>query len=190
MLPLLPLVASLAPSLIKLIAGDSAGEVAGQVAQAATTLFGSDEPETIEAAIAQDPGKALEFKARLLDIQDRESERRFQERLKEIEDKGPARTTFANSKGVLVLGMVQVVGYIGVVAAVVWGAFLVLSGSASLAGKDPGTVAVVTGIVSAAVTQLGNMAMQPNSFFYGASHEAVAGVKSFAASIAKMGGGK
>lgn len=187
MLPLLPLVASLAPSLVKLIAGDSAGEVAGQVAQAAAALFGSDDPEKIEAAIAQDPGKALEFRAKLLDIQDRENERRFQERMKEIEDKAHARSAFANNKGVLVLGMVQVIGYIGVVAAVVWGAFAMLSGNASLAGKDPGTVAVVAGIVSAAVTQLGNMAMQPNGFFYGASHEAMAGVKNFAASVAKLG---
>lgn len=188
MLPLLPLVASLAPSLVKLIAGDSAGEVAGQVAQAATALFGSDEPEKIEAAIAQDPAKALEFKAKLLDIQDRENERRFQERMKEIEDKGNARSAFSSNRSVLVLGMVQVIGFILVVVLVVSGAFAFLANGGTLQGMDPGTVGIVSSIITGTVTMLGNMAMMPNQFFYGASQDAVAGVKNFAASIAKIGG--
>lgn len=91
MIPLLPIIAALAPKLISMIAGDSAGEVAGSIAQAATAVFGTDSADEIASAIATDPGKALEFKAKLLDIQDRENERRHQERLSEMADGANAR---------------------------------------------------------------------------------------------------
>jgi hypothetical protein len=187
MLPLLPILTTIAPWLARQVFGEGGAEIAQSVTQIATQVFGTDDPQAIEQAIASDPSKAFEFKKLALELQDREMQRQHDERMAEIGDKANARGSFANNRGVLALGMVQVVGYIGVVAAVVWGAFEFLTGTATLEGKDPGTVAVVASIISASVTQLGNMAMQPNGFFYGASHEAVSGVKNFAASIAKFG---
>lgn len=88
---MLPIVAALVPSLVKWIAGDSAGDVAAKVANAAVDVFGSDKQEDVEAAIARDPQAALTFKAKLLDIQDAEAQRQHAERMKEIEDVSNAR---------------------------------------------------------------------------------------------------
>jgi len=186
MLPLIGLAAQFLPSIVGWAFGDSAEKVTTSVVGAAQEIFGTDDVDQINKAIAADPNLALQFKSKLLDIQAQAQHDAHELSMKEIEDKQSARSSFASNRGVLILGMVQVIGYIVVVGAVVWGAFSMLSGSSSLAGKDPGTVAVVASIVSAAVTQLGNMAMQPNSFFYGSSKEAIDGVKQFASSIGKI----
>jgi hypothetical protein len=88
---MLSVVAALVPSLVKWIAGDSAGEVAAKVADAAVEVFGTDKQEDIEAAIARDPQAALTFKAKLLDIQDAEAQRHHAERMKEMDDAANAR---------------------------------------------------------------------------------------------------
>jgi hypothetical protein len=65
---LLPLVAALAPGLIKHLAGDKAGAVAGQVAAAIRTVAKSDDAVDVELAIA-DPARAAELRLELARIE-------------------------------------------------------------------------------------------------------------------------
>lgn len=64
LLALLPVVAQLAPGLMRALAGDRAGDVTQQVATAVTAVVGSDDPEHVAAAIA-DPTRAAELRLEL-----------------------------------------------------------------------------------------------------------------------------
>lgn len=71
MLPLLPLIgiaASFVPEIVKVIAGDRAGQVAEAVGTAATTIFGTENPAQVNAQAKLDPEKAQAFKLELLRI--------------------------------------------------------------------------------------------------------------------------
>jgi len=64
MAPLIPIamqLAQYAPALIKLLAGEKAGEVAGKVVDVARAVTGIDEPKFAVEAIQMDPAKAAEF---------------------------------------------------------------------------------------------------------------------------------
>ncbi|UXQ89161.1 hypothetical protein [Synechococcus phage MinM1] len=65
---LLPLVASLAPGLIKHLAGDRAGAVASEVASAIGAVVGSQDPADVELALA-DPGRAADLRLELARIE-------------------------------------------------------------------------------------------------------------------------
>ena len=65
---LLPLVASLAPGLIKHMAGDKAGAIAGEVVAAVTRVAGSDDPAKVDLALA-DPARAAELRIELARIE-------------------------------------------------------------------------------------------------------------------------
>lgn len=187
MLPLIGLAAQFLPSIIGWAFGGNAEKVTTSVVGAAQEIFGTDDVDQINKAIAADPNLALQFKSKLLDIQAQAQHDDHERNMKEIEDKASARASFAQNKGVLILGMVQVIGFILVSGGVVYGAFSFLIGDVSLQGKDPGTVALVASIISSTLAVLGTMAMQPNGFFYGSSKDAVDGVKQFASSIGKIG---
>ena len=118
MLPLIPIVASLLPSAVKWLAGDDAGQMTEKVINAAQDLFGTDDPEKIEAAIARDPSLALQFKSKLLDIQDAESQRRHIERVKELDDLANARgrEIALRDKTPAVLAYGVTIGFFGILA--------------------------------------------------------------------------
>ena len=64
MAPLIPIamqLAQYAPALIKLLAGDKAGEVTGKVIDVARAVTGIDDPKFAVEAIQMDPAKAAEF---------------------------------------------------------------------------------------------------------------------------------
>lgn len=72
---LLPVVASLAPTLLRHLAGEQAGAVAQQVATAVRSVVGSDDPAAVQVALA-DPVKAADLKLELAKIEsDAETER-------------------------------------------------------------------------------------------------------------------
>lgn len=64
----LPLVASLAPGLIKHLAGDQAGSIAGEVASAIGAVVGSDDPADIDLAL-RDPQRAADLRLELARIE-------------------------------------------------------------------------------------------------------------------------
>lgn len=72
---LLPLVASLAPALMRHLAGEKAAEVAEQVSTAVQSVVGSDDPQQVALAM-QDPARAADLRLELARIEaDAETER-------------------------------------------------------------------------------------------------------------------
>lgn len=63
--PLIPLLASVAPSIVKWAIGDKAGEVAQGVADIAMRVTGKDTPESAVDALKADPAKMIEFQAQM-----------------------------------------------------------------------------------------------------------------------------
>lgn len=72
---LLPILAGIAPDIIRWIAGDRAGAVAQQVGTVVSAVAGSDDPATVQATLA-DPSKASELRLRLAEIAAAEEEKR------------------------------------------------------------------------------------------------------------------
>ncbi|UFN47926.1 hypothetical protein LPC08_18180 [Roseomonas sp. OT10] len=66
--PLIALATTLLPELVRLVAGDRAGSLAGTVAGAVRELTGTDEPEAARAAIERDPALATQLRLRLAEI--------------------------------------------------------------------------------------------------------------------------
>lgn len=67
-LALLPLLASLAPGLVKALAGDRAGDVAQQVSTAVQAVVGSSEPAEVDLAL-RDPARAADLRLELARIE-------------------------------------------------------------------------------------------------------------------------
>ena len=72
---LLPLIAGIAPEIIRWLAGDRAGEVAQQVGSVVTAVAGSDDAAAVQAALA-DPAKVSELRLRLAEIAAAQEDRR------------------------------------------------------------------------------------------------------------------
>lgn len=69
MLPLIGVLAQIVPSLISAVAGDKAGKVAGQVAEVAKAILGTDNPVDAEKALASlPPDKLVDLKLGLAKI--------------------------------------------------------------------------------------------------------------------------
>lgn len=65
----LALAAEFAPSLIRLFAGDKAGDVAEKVATVAKAVTGEDDPDKAAVVLRQNPELALTFKTRAAEIE-------------------------------------------------------------------------------------------------------------------------
>ena len=68
MLPLVAIATSILPDLIKIIAGDKAGTVATDVANAVKTITGETDPTAAKAKIAADPATATNLQIQLAQI--------------------------------------------------------------------------------------------------------------------------
>lgn len=68
MLPLVAIATSILPDLIKIIAGDKAGTVATDVANAVQTITGETDPAAAKARIAADPATATNLQVKLAQI--------------------------------------------------------------------------------------------------------------------------
>ena len=68
MLPLIPLALSVVPELIRMIAGDRAGVVAGRVADVVQAVTGTTEPTEAQRKLADDPALATTLRLRLAEI--------------------------------------------------------------------------------------------------------------------------
>ncbi len=93
---MLPLVwpafwSNLCPRLLRGSSGDKTGKAVEVVTGAAKQVFGTDDPASLERALAADPAKALEFKRIVLEAEGQERERQHQETLARIVDVQNAR---------------------------------------------------------------------------------------------------
>jgi len=186
--PLLPLIAQFVPGIVGSIFGSNAGEVTKAVTNAAVEVFGTDDKNEIERAIAADPAKALEFKSKLLDIQDREAQRQHAERMAEIGDTANARATFGGDNKVFWLGVI-ILGIFGAVTGgSLWGAFLILTDGLKI--KDPGTVAAVFTMIGSTVSGVGALAGMVVGYFYGSSRSSQQKTAQMGDALAALGRGK
>ena len=62
MMPLVPLLLGIAPTVVSWIMGDKTGAAVSRVTGIARDILGTEDPNGIERAIAEDPNRALQFK--------------------------------------------------------------------------------------------------------------------------------
>jgi len=91
MLPLIPLILDLAPTVAGWIMGDKTGKAVAQVSDIAKKVIGTDNPDDIAKAIAQDPNLALQFKTALIAAEGQERQRQHDEVMAQIADISSAR---------------------------------------------------------------------------------------------------
>src|SRR5437762_7045968 len=85
MFPLVAVATALIPDLIKTIAGDRLGSVAGQVAQTVSRVTGTDDAEAAQARIKQDPAMAADLKLKLAQIAVDEEDRKRKDELAQLQ---------------------------------------------------------------------------------------------------------
>lgn len=181
-LPLLPIIGTFAPWLARQVFGDGTGELVEQVTKIASDVFGTDDPEAIEKAIATDPAKALEFKRLLLDMQDRESQRQHEMRLKELDDVQNARGMYAQSSKVVdSMTILTVAMFFVVNGAALYGCYLLLTWPGAMKVNEF-TLAVAT-MVGSILTYVNSKADTVWGFFFGSSHGSKAKTDAMGASI-------
>lgn len=83
-----------------------------------------------------------------------------------IADTSDARHTFGSNDNVFVLGVCILIGFAILMALVLAGCFLLITGRATI---DPSTVAIGTGMVGTVVGAVAANAQQVVSYFYGSS---------------------
>jgi hypothetical protein len=66
MMPLVPLLLGIAPTVASWLLGDKTGGAVEKVTGIAREILGTDDPSGIEAVIARDPNAALQFKTALI----------------------------------------------------------------------------------------------------------------------------
>ena len=91
---LIPIIATVAPEIVRWLAGARAGEVAQQVSTVVTAVAGGDDPALLRAAM-EDPAKAADLRLRLAEIASAQEDRRREAELAAIraavEDTASAR---------------------------------------------------------------------------------------------------
>lgn len=97
-LALVPLIASVAPELIRFFSGDRAGRVADAAADAVKAITGTDDPAEAAAALA-DPAKATELRVELARIA---ADAEAQARAAEIEELKAYLSDTASARGQVV----------------------------------------------------------------------------------------
>jgi hypothetical protein len=114
LLALLPLVAQLAPGLIRDLAGDRAGDVAQRVTAAVRAVVGGDHPDQLQAAML-DPAKAADLRLELARI---EAEERAAERADDMQRLTASLADIASARA-------QTVELARAGSAIAWGAPIV-----------------------------------------------------------------
>lgn len=179
--PLIPLVTAIAPGLIGHLFGNNAGEVVQKVTDAAVSIFGTDDKTAIEQSIAKDPGLALAFKSKLLEIQDNESQRQHAERMEEIGDKDKARNAFKDNPWVLGIGAGTILLFFLCCGGVLYGCFQIMTEGIKI--KDPGTVAVVFSTLGMLIGLIATQAGMVYQFLYGSNRNSEQKTDVFAAQL-------
>lgn len=167
--PLVGLALSVVPSLAGLLFGKTGQVVTEQVLDAAKGIFGTDDKDEIERAIAAKPELAWEFKSKLLDIRDKEAQREHDERMAELEDKKNARATqqATNSKVTPTIAIATVILFFVSNGLILTGAYFALTSGIEV--KNVELALAVAAIVGGIVTNVNAKADQVFGFFFGSS---------------------
>lgn len=96
MLPLIPLALTLAPMLARWLGGNDAAAVAGQVAEVARAVVGTDDPAEVAARLEADPAKRADMQVELARIA---AEREGREHAARVEELRIAAQDRADARG-------------------------------------------------------------------------------------------
>jgi hypothetical protein len=180
------LIANLVPAIGKHLFGESGKQVAEAVVDTVQTVFGTDKPDEIEKAIAKDPLLAMQLKIKLLEISDRESERKHQHVMGEFADLKSARDAYTATNGntVPAISAFTLVMFFVTNCLVIYGAFLIFGGNMAIANIE---------LAIAAATIIGNIQGSVNSkaemvygFFFGSSASARSNSTSMTAAMTDL----
>lgn len=176
MLPLIPLALSVVPELIKAIAGDRAGAVAGRVADVVHAVTGTGDPAEAQRLLVADPALATTLRVRLAEIalesekaQLLAAEQRRQAELAQL------RTALEDTQGArsALSGLVEAGSTIAwgapVVSVIVTGGFFVFLLALMWGGIDAGRDQTVANIVNIAVGALATAFATVVNFWLGSS---------------------
>lgn len=180
------LVTSVVPAIAKHLFGAGGEQVAKHVVDAAVDVFGSSDEREIEKAIARDPALAMQFKLRILEISDRENERKHQVALAELADVKSARdmqsVTQGNTVPSLAIGTVLL--FFAANGAMLYGAFFLLTSGLQI--KNVELAIAVAGFVGNIAGFLNSKTDMVYSFFFGSSVSARANSAATAATLADI----
>ena len=193
MLPLIPLALQLLPGLAGAIFGKNGEAVAKTVTEVATEIFGTDDKDAVETAIAKDPTLALRFKEKLLDVRDKEAERAHQERLAELGDVQDARQLFRNGGQNVSsnLAYITVAAFFVINGTMLWGYYALMTQGVQI--KNPELVIAIANAVGMLAGFVNSKAEQVYGFFFGSSVSARANAQATSnalGEIAKKASGK
>ena len=124
MMPLVPLLLGIAPTVASWILGDKTGGAVEKVTGIAREILGTDDSSGIEAAIARDPNLALRFKTALIQAEADARRQEHEEILARLADVQSARNqtvSLAQAKspiawGAVVVSVIVLIGF----AAMLW----------------------------------------------------------------------
>ena len=124
MMPLVPLLLGIAPTVASWILGDKTGGAVEKVPGIARQILGTDDCSGIEAAIARDPNLALRFKTALIQAEADARRQEHEEILARLADVQSARNqtvSLAQAKspiawGAVVVSVIVLIGF----AAMLW----------------------------------------------------------------------
>lgn len=161
--------------LLPVIGAAVTGNVPGAIAAAASAVSDvlgvavEPTPKAIDAAMkSATPEQVIELQKLENDLKLRLKQLELDEAKAQLEDVQNARKFNANTHGILYLGyLINLASYL-CVGGILYGCFMVLTGS-KMSGVDPGLAATVGTVVGAVVQWLMANAQQANSFFYGSS---------------------
>lgn len=190
---LIPLALQFVPGLVGAAFGKNAEAVAASVGEAAQAVFGTDDKDQIEKAIAADPKLAWAFKEKLLELRDRESQREHDERMAELEGVKNARELFkSGGQGVASnLAYVTVAAFFVINGAMLWGYYALLTQGVQI--KNPELVIAIANAVGLLAGFINSKAEQVYGFFFGSSVSArsnAAQTSAALADIARKSGGR
>lgn len=163
------LATSLLPSIAGWIFGKTGETVTGHVLDAAKEIFGTEDKDQIEQAIAANPELAFRFKEKLLDIRDREAERAHKERMAEFQDVQNARSAQTGPHATVTptIAVSTVLLFFISNALILWGAYKAMTSGIEV--KNVELALAVSAIVGGIVTNVNSKADQVYGFFFGSS---------------------
>ncbi|MCA3245568.1 MAG: hypothetical protein ING19_05320 [Azospirillum sp.] len=180
---LIPLALQFVPGLVGAAFGKNAESVAASVGEAAQAVFGTDDKDKIEKAIAADPKLAWAFKEKLLDLRDREGQREHDERMAELKGVENAREMFkSGGQGVASnLAYVTVAAFFVINGAMLWGYYALLTQGVQI--KNPELVIAIANAVGLLAGFINSKAEQVYGFFFGSSVSARANAQAAGAAL-------
>lgn len=179
------LVKAVAPTIATALGGPFAGLGVRALSEALLGTPDGTEQDVSAALATASPDQLLAIK---------KADQEFAIRLKEMDidleksliaDTSDARHVFAENKGVFNLGIVILMTFAGVMAAVLWGSYVLLVSQVPI--KDESIKAIVSALIGTVVGYVAANAQQVVSYFFGSSRGSADKTAAMSAAVSRLG---